>query len=96
MNLASIYQKKEDVIVRCIAGEILLIPVRSQLADMQKIFSLNTVAEFIWQQLDGKQSLKKIQEEVTANFEVTEKQVITDVQEYIKQLLEANIVEEIK
>jgi hypothetical protein len=96
MNLSTVYQKQEDIIVRQVAGETLLIPLCGQLADMQNIFTLNTVAEFIWMQLDGKQNLKIIQEKVTDHFQSTEDQVISDIVEYIEQLAEAKLVVEVK
>ncbi|UCH92629.1 MAG: PqqD family protein [Candidatus Aminicenantes bacterium] len=94
MNLNSIYRKKEDIVTRQIAGETLLVPIRSQLADMQKIFALNPVAEYIWQQLDGKQSLEKIHSGITANYQVGNQKARADLEEFIAQLLEAGIIEQ--
>lgn len=88
----SIYCKQADIVTRQIAGETLLVPIRSNLADMQKIYGLNPVGKYIWQQLDGKRNLTKIHKEVTANFEVTEEQAELDIGEFISQLAEAGIV----
>jgi hypothetical protein len=95
MNLDTVFQKRGEVIVRCIAGEILLIPIRNQLADMQKIFSMNSTAEFIWNQLDGKQNLSSIKDRVMLNFAVGEEIAVSDIKEYICQLRDANIIEEV-
>ena len=95
MNLSSIYQKKEDIVTRRIADETLLVPIRSHLADMQRIFALNRVAEYIWQQLDGKRNLKEIHTGIIANFEVEKDRAGSDIREFISQLIESGIIEEV-
>jgi hypothetical protein len=94
MNLSSTYRKQEDIVTRQIAGETLLVPIRSNLADMQKIYGLNPLGDYIWQQLDGKRSLTEILAEVAGNFDVTEEQAEIDIREFISQLTEAGIIEE--
>jgi methyltransferase-like protein len=95
MNLKSIFRKKEDIVTRQIAGETLLVPIRNQVADMQRIFALNPVAEYIWQQLDGKQNLENIHHGILANYEAEDDQAGSDLEEFIAQLLEAGIIEEV-
>ena len=94
INLSSIYRKKEDIVTRSIAGETLLVPIRSNLADMQRIYGLNPAAENIWQQLDGKRNLTEIHNGLMANFDVEKEQAETDIREFISQLIEAGIIEE--
>jgi methyltransferase-like protein len=95
MNFDSVYRKKEDIVTRQIAGETLLIPICGRLADMQRLFALNPVAEYIWQQLDGKQNLQAIADGVLATFEVQEDQAAADIREFVSQLKEADIIEEV-
>jgi hypothetical protein len=95
MNLHTVYRKKEDMVTRRIAGETLLVPIRSQVADMQRIFALNqATAEYIWQQLDGKQNLEQIHQGIMDNFQVENQQALSDLLEFISQLLGAGIIEE--
>ena len=55
-----IYRKKKNFVTREVAGETLIVPLRGKLADMQRIFALDAVAAFIWQNLDGQQDLDRI------------------------------------
>lgn len=83
------------MVTRRIAGETLLVPIRSQVADMQNIFALtHSTAEYIWQQLDGKQNLQHIHQGIMDNFQVENQQALSDLQEFISRLLEAGIIEE--
>lgn len=82
------------MVTRQIAGETLLIPIRSQVADMQNIFALtHTSAEYIWQQLDGKQNLQQIHQGIMDNFQVEHQQSLSDLREFISRLLDAGIIE---
>jgi len=96
MNLNAIFRKKEDVVTRSIAGETILIPIRDNLADMQGIYTLNPVAEYIWQQLDGKQNLENIASGVSASFEAAPPETGEDMVEFINQLLTREIIEEVR
>jgi hypothetical protein len=95
MKLNTIYRKKPDVVTRQIAGETLLVPIRSQLADMQRIFALNSSAEFIWNNLDGKQNLAEILEGMGRHFDVQKEQAGADLRDFIGQLKEAGVIEEL-
>ncbi|MFC1848890.1 PqqD family protein [candidate division CSSED10-310 bacterium] len=90
-----VYQKSEQVISRKIAGEVIIVPIRGNLADMQRIFSLNPVAEYIWQHLDGEMQIEELQQRVIDYFDVSEEQATLDLHEFVVQLLEANLISEV-
>ena len=91
-DLDKIFKKRDQVVDRKIADEMLLVPIRGKLADMERIFSLNPVAEFIWGQLDGEKNLNEIRAGIQANFEVAEDQAGTDLLEFITELREADLI----
>ena len=72
-------------------GETLLVPIYGELANMEKIFTLDSVAAFIWEQLDGKKSLEDIRDGVLDAFDVKKEQAETDIFEFIDELLEADL-----
>ncbi len=53
-SLGVIYTKNPDIIFRQIADEAVLVPIKRNTADLEKIYTLNPVASFMWQMLDGK------------------------------------------
>jgi len=91
--MSSIYKKKENIVTRDIAGETLLVPVHGKLADMQKIFALDSVAAFIWEKLNGKTALQEICEAVSTHFDVNPNQAEADTREFVRELLDAGLVE---
>ncbi len=96
IGLNSRFSKKENIVTRRIAGETLLVPIYGDLANMERIFALDPVAAFIWEQLNGERSLKDIRDEVLGTFDVNEEQAETDIFEFIEELLEAKLIEQRK
>jgi len=90
----TIYRKKEDVVSREIAEETILVPVRGRLADMQKIFSLNPTAEFVWKNLDGKKKLVDILNALIDRFDVAKDEGEKDISDFVNELMNADLIEE--
>jgi len=86
-----IFKKNDAVVSRKIGGELFLVPVKGSLANMQRIFTLDPVAEYIWQEL-GRKKLTEICNGIVSTFDVEREQAETDVTEFISELLEANLI----
>jgi hypothetical protein len=88
------FKKTGEIASRSIAGETLLVPIRGKLADMQRIFALNSVAEYIWKRLDGGKPLGEIRNEVLSHFEVGREEAENDIQTFISDLMKENLITE--
>lgn len=86
-----VFTKNDTVVSRKIGNELFLVPVKGTLADMQRIFTLNPVAEYIWQELD-KKNLNDICNGVVSAFDIGREQAETDIHEFITELLEADLI----
>jgi hypothetical protein len=84
---------RPDIVTRRIAGEALLIPIRGRLADMQRVFALDPVAEHIWNHLDGHTSLEGVLQSLVRTFAVAEDQARADLLEFVSELQAAGLVE---
>jgi hypothetical protein len=93
MNLREKYRRKETIAERQIAGDAFLVPVCGRPEDLQKIFVLNPVADFIWSRLDGEHDLEELLEAVVGQFEVERDQARLDMVEFVEKLLEQNLLE---
>jgi hypothetical protein len=91
---SKVYKKNKDVVTRKIADELFLVPVKGKIADMQKIFTLNAVAECIWQGLDDKKSLTEIRKNILDEFSVERERLDSDITEFISELLGAELISE--
>jgi hypothetical protein len=89
-----VFEKNADIVSRKIAGELFLVPVKGKLGDMQQLYTLNAVAEYIWQELGAQKSLKDILDGIVEEFNVTKKEADSDLQGFISELLEAGLIKE--
>jgi hypothetical protein len=88
------YEKTGNIVSRRIAGELFLVPISGDLANMQRIFTLTAVAEFIWEKLDGRKNLNEILRQVLDRFDVPEKQAEVDIKEFVTELLKEGLARE--
>jgi hypothetical protein len=94
VSTAGRYRGKEQIAGRRIAGESFLIPVCGTPAEMENIYVMNPLADFIWQRLDGEHALDEILAEIIENFDVEGEQARSDMDELIGRLLEHGLIEE--
>jgi hypothetical protein len=87
-----VFDKQQNIVHRTIAGESLLVPIRGELADMQRIYALNPVADFIWERIDGTASVAEITDAVTAAFDTDAGQAAFDTAALISDLVAAGLV----
>ena len=89
------FKKNRSIVSRRIADEMLLVPVRGHLADMERIFTLNPVAEHIWEQLDGQRQMGEIRDSILDAFDVAKEEAEADISEFIGDLLTADLIVEV-
>jgi hypothetical protein len=87
-----IFERPKNVVSRKIAGELFLVPVAGKLADMQRMFALTAVAEFIWERLDGQRSLGDIRNDVLACFDAGNEQIDTDIEAFVTELMSEGLL----
>jgi hypothetical protein len=85
------FKRNADIVKRKVAGELFLVPIRGNSADMQKIFVLNQVGEFIWGKL-GDMNLRDICDDLVNTFDVTREQAEQDIDEFINEMIRENLV----
>jgi hypothetical protein len=95
MALEKVYRRSPDLIERRVLDEALLVPLRGDLADLQRIFALNPVAQYIWAQLDGEHDLAAVRDGMVARFEVEPAEAEADLAEFIAQLSAAGLIIEV-
>jgi hypothetical protein len=91
LDRTSVYQRDPDVVTRQVAGETLLVPIRGQLADLRRIFSLNAVGALVWSRLDGVRDVGALCADVADEFEVEPSEAEESVRVFLEELHEAGL-----
>ncbi len=86
MHLDRRYARDPDFVFRRIADEVILLPIRRNLGDLESIFTLNAVGARIWELLDGRRSLADVCDRLLEEFGVSRDPMEADLTEFIGQL----------
>jgi len=83
--------KKTECVTRQIAGETIVVPVRSHVGDLEAIYTLNEVATTIWHLIDGRTSVGAIVEAICRDYDVSTEDATRDVVALLGWLEEAGL-----
>lgn len=84
------------MVFRKIADEVILVPIRNKVGDLQSIYTLNEVGARIWELIDGERELAKIKEILLEEFSVDVPRVEEDLKAFVQKLERIGAVEEVK
>ncbi len=85
-SLQEIYRQDDSIVSRRIEDEVILVPIRQNVADLESIYTLNEVGAHIWEQIDGQRTTTEILALTVEEFEVSEEEAQKDLAEFIEQL----------
>ena len=80
------YVKDPSVVYREIAGEAILVPIQRNVADMESVYTLDSVGADIWELIDGNRSLSDILDLLLGEYDVDAAVLSKDLDEFFGQL----------
>ena len=87
-----LFSRAKDFAVRVIAGETILVPIRSGVADLDSIFLLNETGSVVWEMVEGVSSPDELVDAVVERFDVSREDASRDVTEYLSKLEQAGLI----
>lgn len=94
VDAVKVYRRVGDFAVREIAGETILMPVRSHGTGPDSIRILNPTASLLWKALEGPATVDDLVAAVVAEFEVEPNDARSDVEEFLAAASSAGLVRE--
>ncbi len=95
MELDSVYVRNDRVVSRKIVDELILVPIRQSVADMEALYTVNEVGARVYELIDGKRPVREIVEAIVSEFDVAFETAEADVREFIAQLLQIEGIREV-
>ena len=74
------------MVSRRIAGEVILVPIRKNVGDLQCIYTMNEIGARIWELLDGKGTIADMVCAIGSEYEIEPAQAEADVVGFLTQL----------
>jgi len=94
-ELTKSFVKDPNIVSRKIADEIILVPIRQNVGDLESIYTLNEVAARIWELIDGERKIEEIKDKIVEEFEVTPAEAEKDLIELLQKLEKIEAIKKI-
>jgi hypothetical protein len=92
INLTRGYIKETNLVTRGIGGETIVVPVKSNVGDLDSIYTLNELGTMIWELIDGQKTVNQIIEEICIAYDVSPEEARKDSLEFLESLEEAGLI----
>ena len=93
VHLDGAYVPSQDVVARELEGEIVIIPLVSDIGDIEdELYTLNETGQAVWRKLDGSRPLRQVAAELAAEFEAPAGDIEQDVLGLVRELVTRRMV----
>lgn len=80
------WARNPEFVSRRIGNEVILLPIKQNMGDLESIFTLTEVGARVWEQLDGRRTVAELRDFVAAEFEVSPAEAEADLLEFLTKL----------
>jgi hypothetical protein len=93
ITLSSICSPSEDVVVREIEGDMIIVPLVSGIGDADdELYTLNESGKAIWQKLDGQKTLSVVTKELKDVFSSDASEIEKDVLGFASEMVDRGML----
>ena len=89
------FVRNHDVVARKIQGELIIVPVRRGVGDLNSLYTLNPVGAALWDFMNEGHTVSEMVERVCEEFEVTAAQARQDIESFLDSLMQEHLVESV-
>jgi hypothetical protein len=86
MNINEIAAAKSNFVARAVDEELVLDPLRNNVADMTEIFNFNEVGHFIWNEIQEGSTVESLTERIVSEYEVESEIARADLEAFLSDL----------
>ena len=88
-----VYAISEDVVVREIEEEIIIVPIASGIGDMEdELYSMNLTGKAIMMKIDGRKSLEEIAKDLSETYDAPINEIKQDIVGIVGELVKRRIL----
>jgi Coenzyme PQQ synthesis protein D (PqqD) len=89
------FVRNRDVVSRQIEGELIIVPIRRGVGNLNSLYTLNVVGRVLWEYLGEGHTLPEMVQRVCDEFEVSVAQAQNDIQGFLDSLLEEQLIQSV-
>jgi Coenzyme PQQ synthesis protein D (PqqD) len=87
------FVRNREVVARQIEGELVIVPIRSGVGDLNSLYTLNQVGSVLWDFMSEGHTIEEMVSRVCDEFEVSGSQAQNDIQNFLGAMLEEKLVQ---
>ena len=93
IKLEQVYAISEDVVVREIEDELIIVPIASGIGDMEdELYTMNETGKAILMKIDGKKTLEQIAQDLSRTYDAPIDQIQEDVLGLVGELVKRRML----
>src|SRR5664279_372568 len=85
-GLKTIVSHSPSIVTRRTGNEYVLVPITNNIADMNSVYTLNETGAFIWDNIDGKRTVKEIISALTGEYDIDSVNAEKDVFAFVDNM----------
>ena len=85
--------RNREVVSRQIEGELVIVPIRRGVGDLNSLYTLNSVGSILWEFMTEGHTVPEMVNRICDEFEVTSMQAQADIQEFLGSMLEEKLIQ---
>ncbi len=95
-TLERLFQKDSAIVSRRIADEVILVPIRRRLGEVECLYTLNEAGARIWELIDGTRRVEEFRDLIVSEFEVSRDEAEEDLLTLFQQFTDIGAVNEVQ
>ena len=93
MDATAVYKKNANVVARPVGDEVVVVPIRHNVGDLDSVYTFNEVAARVWSLLDGARTASSVVDAICSEFDVTRDVAERDLDELFAELESVKLIE---
>jgi len=94
-SMSERFVRNDEVVSRKIEGELVIVPIRSGVGDLNSLYTLNPVGCVLWDFMNEGHTVPEMVRRVCDEFEVTAAQAEQDIEAFLDCLLAERLIESV-
>jgi len=76
-------RRSDGFVTRVVGDEMVIVPVRAGVANLEAIFTMNSVGASVWRRIDGLTTAQGLADGLAQEFAVAPSEALADVNEFL-------------
>jgi hypothetical protein len=86
MDLQKLHNLKTKFVARQVGNELILVPLSSNVAQMNELFTMNETARFIWENINENNTFEDLENLMTDEFDIDPETAGKDIEKFLNRL----------